>query len=82
MQEYHLHTKKSAEKLKQKDHQQEKTSIEKKPQKKSTSEKINIRKNQHPKKINIRKPVFRKIRIETEPDGELRSLPGSFVIFR
>lgn len=72
MQEYHLHTKKSAEKLKQKDHQQEKTSIEKN---------IN-RKNQHPKKINIRKPVFRKIRIETEPDGELPSLPGSFVIIR
>jgi len=44
MQEYHLHTKKSAEKLKQKDHQQEKTSIEK-----ISSEKINIRKNQHQK---------------------------------
>ena len=66
MQEYHLHTKKSAEKLKQKDNQQEKTSIEK-----ISSE-----------KINIRKPVFRKIRIETEPDGELPSLPGSFVIIR
>lgn len=77
MQEHHLHTKKSAEKLKQKDHQQEKTSIEK-----ISSEKINIRKNQHPKKINIRKPVFSKIRIETEPDGELPSLPGSFVIIR
>ena len=71
MQEYHLHTKKSAEKIKQKDYQQEKTSIEK-----ISSEKINIR------KINIRKPVFRKIRIETEPDGELPSLPGSFVIIR
>ena len=66
MQEYHLHTKKSAEKIKQKDHQQEKTSKEK-----ISSE-----------KINIRKPVFRKIRIETEPDGELPSLPGSFVIIR
>lgn len=30
--------------------------------------------------IIIRKNIFRKIRIETEPDGELRSLPGSFVI--